>query len=738
MKEYETLSFEEMCFNHLFGGQPTKQTTESFISPIPKTGYMPNDTPEIHKKLEFGLNNLVSPNNITPYQSPQVYGNEWSPMPKKNQTVVYEDTTPSKDFGFGSNSSFTQSTSTSYVSGRRSSTRKAKPNSVAVASLNFDSQQQYTAPLSSSSSFGNEIHSFSQGNSSGSYPSSSNQFTSSTTFGQTNNENTYTRSSSLFQPSSTSGGFQPSSLSSSTGFQPISGLTGTSSSGGFQPSSGAFTPSIPSSTFQSSSFGTSTTFGQENKFGMPSSSVTPSLGSQNFSSFQGSSLKNEPLKTNGLTDVTKSTSFGSQSNSFAYNDQGSNSFPPSTQVGSSVQRAPVNNSFQPSIQSSTTAPLSNSFQSLTTGVAPLSGSFQSSTSGITPLPSTNQPFQNQSSVAPSSSSSFQPLTSSFQTTTTSVQPSTFNVQSTSNNAQFGTQTTKTEVKPFTNEINSSFGVNSQKPMTENPSQTNTGGFVIQTTLSTTQKETNAISFVNNSENVQQNNQSSVHSIISNPYGKFILDEEEINSLSKERQRIVDRVPFYRPMQSLINVERIGKKKKNPKEKIEIDLPIEMFIPKNEPIHVETIAKKERKKFPILTKEGYSFKPSLRSMRKMDLTKIKDFTVYREGFGCIKFLGETNVENLNLDEIISIDKKSVTVYADETKKPKYGEALNKPAIITLLNVFPKKTQTQLLSASSCVMDEVYVDKLRKLNSKSKSTFLHYCKNTGEWMFKVENF
>jgi len=133
-------------------------------------------------------------------------------------------------------------------------------------------------------------------------------------------------------------------------------------------------------------------------------------------------------------------------------------------------------------------------------------------------------------------------------------------------------------------------------------------------------------------------------------------------------------------------------------------------------------------------------PTLRKLRKMDLTKVKNFKISKENCGSIQFLGETNVTNLNLDEIIIIDEKSVTVYPNDSLKPQIGFGLNKPAMIKLFNVYPKKMKNsnKILQTSNFIQNQIFVEKLKKINLKTKSTFLHYEKDSGEWIFKVENF
>ena len=55
---------------------------------------------------------------------------------------------------------------------------------------------------------------------------------------------------------------------------------------------------------------------------------------------------------------------------------------------------------------------------------------------------------------------------------------------------------------------------------------------------------------------------------------------------------------------------------------------------------------------------------------------------------------SDIRGLNLDDIVTFEKKAVTVYPEQGiyPKPPVGEGLNKPATITLLHVLPKKQET----------------------------------------------
>jgi len=63
---------------------------------------------------------------------------------------------------------------------------------------------------------------------------------------------------------------------------------------------------------------------------------------------------------------------------------------------------------------------------------------------------------------------------------------------------------------------------------------------------------------------------------------------------------------------------------------------------------------------------------------------------KNSHGSIIFSGETDVTNLDLDDLVIIRKREVEVYPDEcqVKHPK-GEKLNKQATITMFNAFPKE-------------------------------------------------
>ncbi|XP_017218528.1 nuclear pore complex protein NUP98A [Daucus carota subsp. sativus] len=117
--------------------------------------------------------------------------------------------------------------------------------------------------------------------------------------------------------------------------------------------------------------------------------------------------------------------------------------------------------------------------------------------------------------------------------------------------------------------------------------------------------------------------------------------------------------------------------------------------------------------------------------------VKDFVVGRHGYGSIKFLGETDVRRLDLESLVQFNHREVIVYMDESKKPPVGQGLNKPAVVTLLNVkcFDKKTGRHFTEGPRI---DKYKEMLRKKAEDQGAEFVSYDPIEGEWAFKVSHF
>ncbi|KAK3009494.1 hypothetical protein RJ639_013859 [Escallonia herrerae] len=141
--------------------------------------------------------------------------------------------------------------------------------------------------------------------------------------------------------------------------------------------------------------------------------------------------------------------------------------------------------------------------------------------------------------------------------------------------------------------------------------------------------------------------------------------------------------------------------------------------------------------------GYYVEPQIQELAAKEIAEpgfcshVKDFVVGRHGYGNIKFLGETDVRKLDLESHVQFNHREVLVYMDEGKKPPVGQGLNKPAVITLLNIkcTDKKTGQKYI-------DGPKVDKYREMLIKKAVDqgvqFVSYDPAAGEWKFRVEHF
>jgi hypothetical protein len=141
--------------------------------------------------------------------------------------------------------------------------------------------------------------------------------------------------------------------------------------------------------------------------------------------------------------------------------------------------------------------------------------------------------------------------------------------------------------------------------------------------------------------------------------------------------------------------------------------------------------------PVLTKEGYVTYPSmqvLRSMTDEELSCVYRFRISRRGVGSIEWEGNTDLRSLNLDELVDIDNKSIAVYEDVSsdEKPQVGVGLNKPAVLTLCDIYPGD------KSASQDMYFAFEEKLKKVCKKRSADFRSYDIETGEWSFRVACF
>ncbi|KAL0794592.1 hypothetical protein Bca101_065969 [Brassica carinata] len=147
--------------------------------------------------------------------------------------------------------------------------------------------------------------------------------------------------------------------------------------------------------------------------------------------------------------------------------------------------------------------------------------------------------------------------------------------------------------------------------------------------------------------------------------------------------------------------------------------------------------------PKLRQSDYFTEPSIRELAAKERAnpgycrRVRDFVVGRQGYGSIKFMGETDVRRLDLESLVQFNNREVIVYLDESKKPAVGQGLNKPAEVTLLNIkcIDKKTGKQFTEGERV---EKYKMMLKRKAEAQGAEFVSFDPVKGEWKFRVEHF
>ncbi|EDO08394.1 Nucleoporin autopeptidase family protein [Babesia bovis T2Bo] len=141
--------------------------------------------------------------------------------------------------------------------------------------------------------------------------------------------------------------------------------------------------------------------------------------------------------------------------------------------------------------------------------------------------------------------------------------------------------------------------------------------------------------------------------------------------------------------------------------------------------------------PILTREGYSTRPTMASLRQMtdkQLSNVMDFQVTREGFGDILWPGYTDLRGLNLDKIVDIGNRKVTLYGGTSQIHPVGEGLNKQATVTLYNCIPDDSGKD----KSITETVKQLEQLKEHTESLGCKFLSGNLKTGKWVFTAPCF
>ncbi|KAL5713823.1 Nuclear pore complex protein nup98a [Ranunculus cassubicifolius] len=147
--------------------------------------------------------------------------------------------------------------------------------------------------------------------------------------------------------------------------------------------------------------------------------------------------------------------------------------------------------------------------------------------------------------------------------------------------------------------------------------------------------------------------------------------------------------------------------------------------------------------PKFNYTDYYTKPAIQDLAAKERAEpgfcqhVKDFVIGRHGYGSIHFLGETDIQGLDLEALVKFNSREVIVYMDDDKKPPVGQGFNKPAVVTLLNIkfFDKKTGQQYTEGTKV---EKCKEMLAKKTRDQGAQFVSYDALKGEWKFKVNHF
>uniref|UniRef100_A0A8D8XNV0 Nuclear pore complex protein Nup98-Nup96 n=1 Tax=Cacopsylla melanoneura TaxID=428564 RepID=A0A8D8XNV0_9HEMI len=202
-------------------------------------------------------------------------------------------------------------------------------------------------------------------------------------------------------------------------------------------------------------------------------------------------------------------------------------------------------------------------------------------------------------------------------------------------------------------------------------------------------------------------------------------------------------PLATPVSSKMSLN-LGEVKENISPSVKVS---DMEVTKS-PINTIEKENKQVEVFNIkLTRKGYYLSPTLNELKQLKSNTngpciVEGFTIGHEEFGNVCYLQSIDISemnNLDFDSIVEFRFKEVILYPDDFNKPPVGTALNRPAKVTLLKVWPKdKTTGELIRDVAKIKSLNYEEIVIKACKRMNVDYVSYQPETGSWCFKVPHF
>jgi len=133
--------------------------------------------------------------------------------------------------------------------------------------------------------------------------------------------------------------------------------------------------------------------------------------------------------------------------------------------------------------------------------------------------------------------------------------------------------------------------------------------------------------------------------------------------------------------------------------------------------------------------GLVVEPDIWRYSEVEILRVRDLSVSREGVGSVTFHGETDCRELlrGLADLVVLNAGEVIVYPNQKLKPDVGMGLNKPASIVLYGCLPKTQGFRDRKAR-----EKYKKRVRTMTEDKGAEFIDYDCDHGVWQFRVAHF